>query len=178
MVARNVRDDTPDASTPACSGSTTSAAAASGDAGWFVTATTRLVPRWRSAAVTVSGVLPDAEIATKTTSRDGGVAASAEANSTHAGTPARPKLHGGIERGVSGAAEAGEDDPDLAFERRDLAQRTALGAVCVEQAGQHGRLAEHVLEQRRGPVGRHEVAISARIPSVGAHSHSGRYVAA
>ena len=89
-----------------------------------------------------------------------------------------PKQHGGIECGVAGAAEAGEDDPNPAFERRDLAQRTAPGAVCVEEAGQHGRLAKHVLEQRLGPVGRHEVAISARIPSVGAHSHSGRYVAA
>ncbi len=88
VVARNVRDDTPDVSTPACSGSTTSPAAASGDAGWFVTATTRLVPRWRSATATVSGVRPDAEIATRTMSRDGGVAASADANSTQAGTPA------------------------------------------------------------------------------------------
>ena len=106
------------------------------------------------------------------------MAASAEANSTQAGHARRPKQHGGIERGVAGAAEAGEDDPDLAFQRGDLAQRAALGAVCVEETGQHRRLAEHVLEQRRGPVGRHEVAISARIPSVGAHSHSGRYVAA
>ena len=41
-----------------------------------------------SAAVRVSGVLPDAEIATKTTSRDAGMATSAEANSTQAGQPA------------------------------------------------------------------------------------------
>ena len=90
----------------------------------------------------------------------------------------RPKLHGGIERGVSRAAESGEDDPDRTIQPGELAQRAARGAVRVEETGQHRRLAEHVLEQRAGPVGRHEVAIRARIPSVGAHSHSGRYVAA
>ena len=105
--------------------------------------------------------------------------AASDRGELHPGRQARRlKLHGGIERSVARAAEAGEDDPDLALQLGDLAQRAAFGAVGVEQTGQHRRLAEHVLEQRRGPVGRHEVAIRARIPSVGAHSHSGRYVAA
>ena len=60
IVAWNERQAMPDDSTPAWSGTTTSAVPASGPAGSFVTAITRLRPRWMVAASTTSGVRPDA----------------------------------------------------------------------------------------------------------------------
>jgi len=48
----------------------------------------------------------------------------------------------------------------------------------IEQPGEHLWLTEDLLEHDGRSVGAHVAAISARMPSVGAHSHSGRYVEA
>ena len=74
--------------------------------------------------------------------------------------PAARSSDGRIERRVARAAEAGEDDPDVAFQldgARSAVRRRRRSAS--RRPASDRRLAEHVLEQRRRPVGRHEVAI-------------------
>jgi hypothetical protein len=92
FVAWYVRHATPDASTPASNGRTRSARSPIGPSGAFVTPITKLVPRWRSTVSTTSGVVPDAETATTTRSRAGGVGASIVAYSVQAATPAARSL--------------------------------------------------------------------------------------
>ena len=71
----------PPFSSPASTGSTTSAESASGLSARLVTPTTRLVPRWRCIASTVSSDVPEAETANITVSVAGGWPAAAEASS-------------------------------------------------------------------------------------------------
>ena len=124
-----------------------------------------------------SAVRPDAEIATSTWSPAGAVR---DDRSTR--TPPRPA--GPLRAATAAAVSAAYRElprPENATRAGAIAdpfERTVGRRIGRKQPAERGRPGIDVVEQRRDAVGHSASSNSARMPSVGAYSHAGRYVAA
>ena len=178
MVARNVRVAIPAPSRPAMSGRTRSASAVSGESISLVTAITRPPTRNRRAASTVSRVRPDAEIATKTRSSAGGGRRGGRELGP-CGDAGAAGFGGRRHRRIPRAAQAAEHETARSI--ADRCQWSVVRRVGVEQRRERRWPAVDVLTELRDAILGHAAPRSgnrARIPSVGAYSQAGRYVAA
>ena len=114
--------------------------------GTFVTATVVDVPAWRSSAVTVSGVAPEAEMPTASVPGVGGVGVAPEAYSAQAAAQERRGGQGGEAR----AAHADEDDPVEGPGGRKLVERPSRGTVRVQGDREPLGRRQHVGEKEVG----------------------------